>query len=232
MQQYTQLQQYTQPINNNYTQYNLKLPTIHTRQILIQHVNWNTGLFDITLGVLTTEPRSLDVTLCDFFLWGYVKYKVHVPPLSASITELKVRIRTSIETVTADYRMWIIVLMLVESQRVHIQSTFKVRNKILECCIKWKDTYTAISSVLCITSCSKTPTIISNNPVKHVQIWTQHVQNNVILSVYNQNLSGYNQILRGYNLILSVYNQKLSGYNQILSGYNLILSGYNNIMSG
>ena len=37
-----------------------------------------------------------------FFLWGYVKDEVYVPPLSASIPELKVRIRTAIETITAD----------------------------------------------------------------------------------------------------------------------------------
>jgi len=33
---------------------------------------------------------------------GYVKDQVHVPPLPASIPELKVRIRTAIETITAD----------------------------------------------------------------------------------------------------------------------------------
>ena len=33
-----QLQQYTWPTNNNYTQDNLKLGTIHERQIRIQHV--------------------------------------------------------------------------------------------------------------------------------------------------------------------------------------------------
>ena len=33
-----QLQQYTRPTNNNYTQDNLKIATIHTRQIRIQHV--------------------------------------------------------------------------------------------------------------------------------------------------------------------------------------------------
>ena len=37
-----------------------------------------------------------------FFLWGYVKDQVCVPPLPASIPELKVRIRTAIETITAD----------------------------------------------------------------------------------------------------------------------------------
>ena len=33
-----QLQQYARPTNKNYTQDNLKLATIHTRQIRIQHV--------------------------------------------------------------------------------------------------------------------------------------------------------------------------------------------------
>jgi hypothetical protein len=47
-------------------------------------------------------PRSPDATPCDFFLWGYVKDQVYVPPLRASIPELKVRIRTAIETITAD----------------------------------------------------------------------------------------------------------------------------------
>ena len=46
--------------------------------------------------------RSSDATLCDVFLWGYVKDQVYVPPLPASIPELKVRIRTAIETITAD----------------------------------------------------------------------------------------------------------------------------------
>ena len=36
------------------------------------------------------------------YVWGYVKDQVCVPPLPASIPELKVRIRTTIETITAD----------------------------------------------------------------------------------------------------------------------------------
>ena len=43
-----------------------------------------------------------DATPCDFFLCGYVKYQVYVPPLPTSVPELKVRIRTAIETITAD----------------------------------------------------------------------------------------------------------------------------------
>jgi hypothetical protein len=46
--------------------------------------------------------RPPDAIPCDFFLWGYVKYQVYVPPLPASIPKLKVRIRTAIETITAD----------------------------------------------------------------------------------------------------------------------------------
>ena len=65
-----------------------------------------TRLLKMTVGVLTTchtqYTRSPDATSCGFFLWGYVKDQVYVPPLPASIPELKVRIRTATETITAD----------------------------------------------------------------------------------------------------------------------------------
>ena len=62
-----------------------------------------TGLFEMIVGVLTAGHLvSPDATPCDFFLWGYVKDQVYAPPLPASIRELKVRIRTVIETITAD----------------------------------------------------------------------------------------------------------------------------------
>jgi hypothetical protein len=47
-------------------------------------------------------PRSPDATPCDFFLWGYVKDQIYAPPLPASIPELKVQIRTAIESITAN----------------------------------------------------------------------------------------------------------------------------------
>ena len=34
-------------------------------------------------------PRSPDLTPLDFYLWGYVKGKVHVPPLPQTIDQLK-----------------------------------------------------------------------------------------------------------------------------------------------
>ena len=52
--------------------------------------------------LLARPPRSPDATPCDFFLWVYVKDQVYVPPFPVSIPELKVRIRTAIETITAD----------------------------------------------------------------------------------------------------------------------------------
>jgi hypothetical protein len=75
--------------------------------------------------LLAWPLHSPDTTPCDFFLWRYVKDQVYVPPLPASILELKVRIRTTTEPITADMLKQfgtksIIVLMFVESERVHI----------------------------------------------------------------------------------------------------------------
>ena len=58
--------------------------------------------------LLKWPPRSPDLTPCDFFLWGYVKGMVYVPPLPANIEELKRRINTALETVTQDmlHRVW------------------------------------------------------------------------------------------------------------------------------
>ena len=53
--------------------------------------------------LLAWPPRSPDAPPCDLLLWGYVKDQVYVPPLPPpSIPELKVQIRTAIETITAD----------------------------------------------------------------------------------------------------------------------------------
>jgi len=76
-------------------------------------------------GFNNMPPHSPDPTSCDFFLWGCVKDQIYVHSLPASIPELKVRIRTAIQTITADMLQTvgtnlIIVLMFVESQRVHI----------------------------------------------------------------------------------------------------------------
>jgi len=38
------------------------------------------------------SPRSQDLHVCDFFFWGYVKHKVHVPPFPQTLGELQERI--------------------------------------------------------------------------------------------------------------------------------------------
>ena len=56
----------------------------------------------------TWPPRSLDLTFCDFFLWGYVKDRVYVPPLPATVDELKERITAAVKSITPDMlqRVW------------------------------------------------------------------------------------------------------------------------------
>ena len=63
-------------------------------------LKWLPGTDDDQM-LLAWAPRSPDATPCVFLLWDYVKDQVYAPPLPASIPELKVRIRTAIETITA-----------------------------------------------------------------------------------------------------------------------------------
>jgi len=56
----------------------------------------------------TWPPWSPDLTVCDFFLWGFVKHNVYDPPLPKTLPELRERINTAIENVTQDmlWRVW------------------------------------------------------------------------------------------------------------------------------
>jgi hypothetical protein len=58
--------------------------------------------------LLPCPPRLPDLTPCDFFLWGFVKDNVYVPPLPMSLSELRDRITHALQTVTADmlHRVW------------------------------------------------------------------------------------------------------------------------------
>ena len=42
------------------------------------------------------------MTPCYFFLWGYVKERVYVPPLPADLCELTNRITAAVKSVTED----------------------------------------------------------------------------------------------------------------------------------
>jgi len=56
----------------------------------------------------TWPPRSPDLTVCDFFLWGFVKDNVYVPLLPKTLPELPERINTAIVNVIQDMleRVW------------------------------------------------------------------------------------------------------------------------------
>jgi len=45
---------------------------------------------------------TIDVTPLEFSVWGYVKNKVYVPTLPASLEELRARIREAVTTIDAD----------------------------------------------------------------------------------------------------------------------------------
>jgi hypothetical protein len=48
--------------------------------------------------LMKRPPCSPNLTSCHYFLWGYAKDQVFVPPLPLDIDELKLRITAAIET--------------------------------------------------------------------------------------------------------------------------------------
>jgi hypothetical protein len=53
-------------------------------------------------GTTCWPPRSPDLTPCDFFLWGYIKDRVFIPPLPVSLNELNQGITTAFASVDED----------------------------------------------------------------------------------------------------------------------------------
>ncbi|XP_049952201.1 uncharacterized protein LOC126464603 [Schistocerca serialis cubense] len=45
-------------------------------------------------------PRSPDLTECDYFLWGFIKGSICMPPLPTSVNELRHHITAAVEAVT------------------------------------------------------------------------------------------------------------------------------------
>ena len=63
----------------------------------------NTGCFKTSFTTLKAwPPRSPDLTPLDFFLWGFVKDRVFVPPLPANVVELRTRITATVAKVTPE----------------------------------------------------------------------------------------------------------------------------------
>ena len=110
----------------------------HVRKFLNQHLpqRWIGRGTDDDQILLAWPPRSADGAPCDFFLWGYVKEQVYVPPFPASISELKVRIRTAVE----------LILLL---QKCQISEAWKPAHTAMLCWVsgsnRQRSTYTVFS---------------------------------------------------------------------------------------
>jgi len=59
-------------------------------------------------ALMRWPPRSPDLTPYDFFLWGFVKDTVFVPPLPANLQDLRNRITAAVALVDRDMltRVW------------------------------------------------------------------------------------------------------------------------------
>ena len=84
-------------LNTNYDDYILQLdgappPHFHRNvRVLLNRVLQQRWIGRAAKGddqLLPWPPRSPDLTPCDFFLWGFVKDSVYVPPLPMSLREL------------------------------------------------------------------------------------------------------------------------------------------------
>jgi len=131
------------------------------------------GLFEMIVGVLKTATLFSRRNPMWFFLWGYVKDQIYVSPLPTGIPELKVRIRTAIETITADMlqTVWKELDYHVDVCGNHKGCTYRAPVRYVT--KTWsillnKKIHTLLSQVYCVWQVVKTPTTISNNPVHEV----------------------------------------------------------------
>jgi len=98
-------------LNTNYYDYILQLdgtppPHFHRNvRVLLNRVLQQSWIGRAAKGdnhLLPWPPCSPDLTPCDFFLWGFVKDSVYVPPLPMSLNELRDRITHALQTITVD----------------------------------------------------------------------------------------------------------------------------------
>jgi hypothetical protein len=69
---------------------------------------WIGRAFGNDQPLLLWPAKSSDITPCDFFLWGYVKDWVFVPPLPRDLADLKARIVAAVKNIDAPMltRVW------------------------------------------------------------------------------------------------------------------------------
>ena len=103
-------------LNTNYDDYILQLdgaPPPFSQECTSASQSCSSTALDRTCckrdnHLLPWPPHSPDLTPCDFFLWGFIKDSVYVPPLPTSLNKLRDRIRHALQTITADmlHQVW------------------------------------------------------------------------------------------------------------------------------
>jgi len=92
---------------------------------------------DENMALTCWPPRSPDITPCDFFLWGYIKDRLFIPPLPVSLNELKQRITTAVASVDEDMLrcVWTELDYRIDlscdkrlTRRKFVASSYKLRN--------------------------------------------------------------------------------------------------------
>ena len=85
------------------------------------------------------SSSSPDLTEGDFFLWGHVKDKVYVPPLSRTMDELQEHTTEAVHAITQicceeSGPSLIIALMFSEQQEGHTLSVFDINQCHMKLC--------------------------------------------------------------------------------------------------
>ena len=83
------------------TPYSLSTKLKRSNHDLVLMINV-TLLIDNIQSAYKSWEDFADLTVCDFFVWGFVKDNVYVPPLPKTLPELRERINTAIRNVTQD----------------------------------------------------------------------------------------------------------------------------------
>ena len=123
--------------------------------------------------------RSLDLTPCDIFLWGYVKDHVFVPPMPLDLAELRQRLsmQSLVLTIRCWYvygRSWIIGSVSAESPTVDIWNTCKVCTETLRDALSSDTNLSSMSAMVTHLQTHEIPEGLLNCPV-HIYIYISSV---------------------------------------------------------
>ncbi|GBM27289.1 hypothetical protein AVEN_208448-1 [Araneus ventricosus] len=87
-------------------------------------------------------PRSPDLKPCDFFLWGYVKDKVYVPPMPTTLQALQERITAVVTDIDGNMLLnvwmeldysWDVCRVTIVGPRIeHLYFTTRILNRRYE----------------------------------------------------------------------------------------------------